>query len=552
MKKIFIICLGLVALISFLGRELNPLDLHFFKVHDNTQVARLSEFAFNLKNGVMPPRIAPHFSFNHGFPVFNYYAPFSYWIGGIMSLMVSPAIALKALLLLGLCVSFVSMFLFISSLFPLWTAFLSATIYSSSLWMAVEIFVRGNVGEVWFMALFPLALFFLTTPHTKTSVWYFIGGTITLAATLTVHNVLSLVSLLVFIILTLIIPKNRIAIMMLLIALLLSASFLVPALVENRLTYASSVASKTNYADHFLCPWQLWKAQNWSYGGSGVGCMNDDMSFQLGKPQSILGLLGLGLFLYGYFAKKKKIHPELSFFILIIGIGSAFLTVSYSKPLWDLLAPIMKVFQFPWRFIPFILFAISYFAAYVFMYIKSAKIQIALVLVTSTALFFLSGKFFSQPWKYSLGEYTSQFLTEKYIEGKAAYEIPEYFPRTGSYEVWRTYEKQNKKFYTNPLITLQDKPFYKEYKAVLETNTLPLHYFPVWHISVSGKEVEPRQFDSLGRPRIDAPIGSIITVSYRQTSVEMFATNLSLIGMVGLAILATNKKLWQKLRHINN
>lgn len=551
-KKIFIISLGLVAIFVFLGRELNPFDLHFFKVHDNTQVARLSEFAFNLKHGIIPPRIAPHFSFNHGFPVFNYYAPFSYWIGGIMSLAVSPAIALKALLLLGLCVSFISMFVFISSLFPVWTALLSAAVYSSSLWMAVEIFVRGNVGEVWFMALFPLALFFMTTPHAKTSVWYFIGGTITLAATLTVHNVLSLVSLLIFIVLLLIIPKNRMAIGMLLIALLLSASFLVPALVENRLTYASNVASKTDYADHFLCPWQLWKAQNWSYGGSGAGCLNDDMSFQLGKPQSILGLMGIVAFLYGYFTKRKKMHPGLSFFILVVGIGSTFLTLSYSKPLWDLLSPIMRVFQFPWRFIPLVLFAISYFAAFVFMHIKNIKIQSLLVIATSFCLFFLSGKFFSQPWKYSLGEYTSQFLTEKYIEGKAAYEIPEYFPRTGSYEVWRAYEKQNKKFYANPIVTLRDEPFHKEYKTTIETTTLPLHYFPVWHITVSGQQIQPSQFDPLGRPQIEAPIGSIITVTYRQTPVQMFATNLSLIGLVSLVLLATNKKLWQKLRHINN
>lgn len=544
--------LGIIALFAFLGRELNPLDLHFFKVHDNTQVARLSEFAFNLKNGVLPPRIAPHFSFNHGFPVFNYYAPFSYWIGGIMSLVVSPAIALKALLLLGLLLSFFSMFIFISSLFPVWTALLSASVYASSLWMAVEIFVRGNVGEVWFMALFPLALFFMTTPRTRNSVWFFIGGTLTVAAALTVHNVLSLVSLFIFIVLLFLIPKRKTAISMLILALLLSASFLFPALVENRLTYASSIASKTNYADHFLCPWQLWKAQNWSYGGSGIGCMNDDMSFQLGKPHIILGLLGLATFLYGFIMKRKRIYTQLSFYFLIIGVGSTFLTLPYSKLLWDLLAPIMKVFQFPWRFIPFILFAVSYFSAYVFLFIKNAKIQMSLVIIASLGLFFLSSKFFSQPWKYSLDEYTSQFLTEKYIEGKAAYEIPEYFPRTGSYEEWRTYERQNKKFFTNPLITLRDEPFYKQYKTVLKNTALPLHYFPVWHIDVSGKKMIPQHFDSLGRPQIVAPIGSIITVTYGQTAIQIFGTNLSLIGMVGLVLLGANKKLWQKLRHINN
>jgi hypothetical protein len=43
--------------------------------------------------------------------------------------------------------------------------------------MAVEIFVRGNVGEVWFMALFPLALFFIFHRHyQKSALFFFLGS----------------------------------------------------------------------------------------------------------------------------------------------------------------------------------------------------------------------------------------------------------------------------------------------------------------------------------------------------------------------------------------
>lgn len=552
MKKTLVLALFCGAILFFLGRELNPFNLRFFTVHDNTQVARLSEFAFNLKSGIIPPRIAPHFSFNYGIPVFNFYAPFSAWIGGILSLIMSPAIVLKILALCGLLVGFISMFLLVSSLFSFWPGILSATVYSSSLWMAVEIFIRGNVGEIWFMALFPLALFFISYPHKKISVWFYILGSLTIAATLTVHNVLSLISLIIFVGALFVIKEKKRVITMLLCGLLLSSSFLIPALLENNLTYASDIASKTKYTDHFLCTWQLWKAMKWSYGGSGIGCLNDDMSFQVGKPHIMLGVLGMIIFLYEFFKKRKIQNVLVSFFILAIGVFSAFLTLSYSKPIWDLLSPVMKVFQFPWRFLSFLLFSLSFFSAYVFSQIKIVKFQVIGVTICSLALLFLSGKFFTNPWQYSLGEYSEMFLTGKYIEKKAAYEIPEYFPRTGSYQAWRAAEKYGLDSNMDNILTLVNRPFYKQYKMMNETVVIPLHYFPVWNMQIGTMSITPTQFDTLGRPQIKAPIGSIITVTYRETPIETGANVLSGIGFIFLFLLVINKKIWKKLNHINN
>ncbi len=552
MKKILILALFCGAIFFFLGRELNPFNLRFFMVHDNTQVARLSEFAFNLKNGIFPPRIAPHFSFNYGVPVFNFYAPFSAWIGGVLSLAISPAIAFKILALGGLLVGFLSMFLLVSSLFSFWPGILSAIVYISSLWMAVEIFVRGNVGEIWFMALFPLTLFFITNTHKKTSVWFYISGCLAIAATLTVHNVLSLVSLVIFVGAIFVIKEKKRAIIMLLCGLLLSSSFLIPALLENHLTYANDIASKTKYADHFLCTWQLWRAVKWSYGGSGIGCLNDDMSFQVGKPHIILGVLGMIVFLYELFRKRKMQHTLLSFFVLTLGVFSAFLTLPYSKPIWDLFSPIMKVFQFPWRFLSFLLFSLSFFSAYAFSHIKILKFQTTVIVVCSLTLLFLSSKFFTNPWQYSLDEYTGMFLTEKYIEKKAAYEIPEYFPRTGSYQAWRASEKIGLESNIDNILTLVNRPFYKQYKMMNEDVVIPLHYFPIWNIAIDTTSIKPTQFDPLGRPQIKAPVGSIITVTYKETPIEMAGNILTVIGFVFLFLLAVNKKIWKKLNHINN
>ena len=307
MKKILIVCVALCAVIFFLGRDLNPLDPHLFTFHDNTQASRMQEFAVSLKNGIIPPRLAPDYSFKNGFPVFNFYAPLPYWIGGLFQLIdISSATSLKLVIFLGLLGSFIAFFLFASLYFGFWGGILGASVYSSSLWMAVEIFVRGNVGEIWFIALFPLVLYMLKKNDIGNKNWHFFLSTISLSCLFTVHNVLSLVSVACVLLFTLTLQNKKRAVLSIAVGLLLSSYFLVPALIESKLTYASEIASRTKYSDHFLCVWQLWKADKWSFGGSGNTCFNDDMSFQIGKIHLLLALGGIILFLFQFFRKKEK------------------------------------------------------------------------------------------------------------------------------------------------------------------------------------------------------------------------------------------------------
>jgi len=538
-----------MAVFFFLGRELNPLDPHLFSFHDNTQAARLQEFALNLKNGIIPPRLAPNFSFKHGFPVFNFYAPFAYWVGSFIHLIGVPsALSLKLLLFFGLFGSFVSFFLFITLFFGFWGGLLGATIYSSSLWMAVEIFVRGNIGEIWFMALFPLALYLLKKNDSNKSGFFFAITCICLSFLFTVHNVLSLVSVIFIVFFSLLLTHKKKALLSIVIGLLLASYFLVPALLENKLTYATEIASKTKYSDHFLCAWQLWKADRWSYGGSGTGCVNDDMSFQIGKVQLLLAVIGLGIFIHSLW---KKGNNNIPFFILGWTVFSAFLTLELSRPIWDLFSPVMSIFQFPWRFLPFVVFGTGFFASYIVHIFANKKMQILIVIVLSMGVLFISSKFFSKPWKYTTDEYRSMFLTEKYIGQKAAYEIPEYFPRTGDYKTWRMYDRSEIGFYTNTLSYKINTPFYKEITVDQEQITLPIHYFPFWEISINGKKTIPRYFDTLGRPIFSGlALPSIVEVRYNETPIEKTSNIITVITFITLITIITNKKIWKKMNAI--
>ena len=553
MKKVLIFALFVLAVSFFLGRELNPLDPHFFTVHDNTQVARIEQFAVNLKSGILPPRVAPDFSYGFGYPVFNFYAPLSYWMGGALALVVSAATALKTLFFLGVVLSFVTMFLFISARFDFWKGIMAGSLYASSLWMAVEVFVRGNVGEIWFIALLPLGFYFLLHPKINKKPLFLIGGVFVLAALFTVHNVLSLVTLPIMAIVAFFASSKKHAFLMIFLSLLLSAYFLVPALGESRLTYATEIASKTNYADHFLCSWQLWSADHWGFGGSGKGCFADDMSFQIGKPHIIIGLIGLVVFVYEwFFVKEKRRGGYFPFSILLLGSGMAFLTTYASQPVWDLFKQEVKVFQFPWRFLPFATFALSYFAAYSGDLVKNKTIRASILVLVSLALLVTSSKFFSRPWKYQLDEYTGMFLTKTYIQEKAAYEIPEYFPRVGSYDAWRNYKETALSAAYAPTTVSKDNSFMQTYRADNTVSVLPILYFPFWQITVNNHVVVPDRFDPIGRPIVQTTPGDTIQIRYQQTPIELIGDLLTMMTFISLGILYFYTPLWNNKHNSTN
>lgn len=545
-KKSIIFFLGLVAVFFFLGRELNPLNPHLFSFHDNTQAGRIQEFALNLQNGIIPPRLAPNFSFQHGLPIFNFYAPFTYWFGSFFHLAgISSAISLKLILFFGLIGAFVSFFLFGSLIFGFWGGILGASVYASSLWMAVEIFVRGNVGEIWFLALLPLSLFFMKKNDDGKKGWIFLVTGIVLSWLFTVHNVLSLISVPFIFFFSLTLRHEKKAMASLAFGLLIASYFLLPAALENRLTYANEIASRTKYEDHFLCAWQLWRADKWSYGGDGPGCVNDDMSFQIGKTQLIVAGMGLLVFLYSL--RKKRMFQILPWFIFGWTTLSALLTLSISQPIWDLLSPVMKLFQFPWRFLPFIVFGTGFFAAYISQATSHKKIQVPLVVLFSVLALYMSGKFFSRPWEYSTNEYNSMFLTNTYIQKKAAYEIPEYFPRSGDYDTWRTYNTSGIGFPLGPLKYIVNTPFHKVIQVNEKKITLPIHYFPFWTISINGTKIIPYYFDKLGRPVFSnlSPHSTII-VQYNETPIEKMGDIVTLATLGSLLFICFNKKTWKR------
>src|SRR5260370_36359340 len=55
-----------------------------FTMHDDEQVARLSQMYLVLSQGQFPPRWIPDLGFGFGYPLFNFYPPLVYYLGSVI------------------------------------------------------------------------------------------------------------------------------------------------------------------------------------------------------------------------------------------------------------------------------------------------------------------------------------------------------------------------------------------------------------------------------------------------------------------------------------
>jgi hypothetical protein len=599
-KDPFIVTIVCISVIAFLGRSLFPFTPGIFQGHDETQAGRIFDFAFNLRNGIFPPRMAPHFSYGLSYPIFNFYAPFAYWVTSLLHLtgMTIPD-ALKLSYISALIIGFVGMYALLKQFFSTAASLVGAVLYVSAHYFALEIFVRANISEVWFTALFPLALYFL---HNSKKYPYIVTA-VFLSFLFSVHNIFSLLSVGICLVYSLFTNNKKVNFFLIVAGLLISSYFLLPALTETKLTHAAEIAKKTNYQDHFLCLNQIWYSP-WGFGGSTKGCVEDGLSFQLGKPQILLGMFGILLWMYltiiNRFKKTKETTKgtggtregpqqgaaksehwwvrissdgirripliedvnEIKYFsfylfIFLLTLGSLFLTLPQSQFIWKTAEPILALFQFPWRFLLFIMFGLAFFGAYGLHHIKipyKAIVSILLIVI----ILFTKQKIFQRD-TISYDEFQKQYISQAYMHNRIAYLVPEYFPKHVDYAYL-------KKIETNPPEELKEHPIYpiatdKNAITGLISNEafaksvsvitnkpvrLNIHYFPYWSIYVNNQPYTPTKFDTLGRPVVDVPSQKVtnITMLYKQTQIQHIGNIISISALIGTLIISYIPVLW--------
>src|SRR3989338_8008808 len=84
----------------------------FFPMHYNAQVARVHEMKKAFLEGQFPVRWVADLGYGYGYPIFNFYSPLAYYVGGFFNILGFDALtATKIMIILGILLSGVFMYL---------------------------------------------------------------------------------------------------------------------------------------------------------------------------------------------------------------------------------------------------------------------------------------------------------------------------------------------------------------------------------------------------------------------------------------------------------
>ena len=358
--------LAVVVILSFFSwRPL--LVFGFFTFHDEQQVARLYEFAKALTARQFPVRWVPDLGFGLGYPLFNIYPPFVYYLGEIFHLLGFGYInSIKLVWFTALVGSAIAMYFLARKYFGRAGAIVASLFYLYAPYHAIDAYVRGALAELFSFVWLPLILLFANKPV--------ISG-IFLGLLMITHNLIFLPFVGFYILWS---RNIKNIIISMIVAFGLTTFFWLPALWEKQFTLVDDLLIKNlaSYKIHFVCLPQLWDSA-WGYGGSVAGCI-DGMSFKLGKLHILVAFAALVIAII----KRSKIIA----LCLVLFALSVFMTTEYSSFIWDRI-PQLWYLQFPWRFLEFAALFSSLLAGSVVVKKPIALILIPLLLFFNAKLF---------------------------------------------------------------------------------------------------------------------------------------------------------------------
>lgn len=334
-------------------------ELHIFRLHELSYLVRGGEFY---------PRWAPNFYHGYGYPIFNYYAPLTYYLALPLELLpsVDAVLASKAVLVAGMLLGGLGIYGYTRDLWGRGAGYVAAALYVYSPYLQyIDPHIRGALPEAFSFGIFPLALWALDRLRRRPSAGSWAAAGVLVAMTILSHN---LMGLFFFALLGVWLVwqgglvwwanHNRIAANpgsargdwaiigrlagAMAVGLGLAAFFWLPVFLErNAVSLNTLIGAGDNYdfRTHFLSLGELVGVSirpDW-------GATQSPFLFNLGVAQWLGGLLGGVMLMTG----RARQRGQLAFFAVASGVV-VFLMTSASQPIWEAI-PLLPFFQFPWR-----------------------------------------------------------------------------------------------------------------------------------------------------------------------------------------------------------
>lgn len=515
----------------------------FFPMHDDTQVARVAVMSNAIAEGQFPVRWVSDLGFGYGYPIYNFYGPLPYYVGSIFtSFGFSALIATKIMFGIGIILLGWTTFVLVASFWGPIAGLTAATLTLYAPYHAVQIYVRGAVGEFWASAFIPMILLgFLLAGSSKSRQSGVVLGSIGLSAVILSHTLSGFVAIISCIVFLFGYAVFRFIkrlswdrdvflayIMIVGLGLGLTAFFWLPAFVEMRFTsVAGQIGNTASFKDHFVCLSQFWNSP-WGFGGSIPGCI-DGLSFKLGKIHILLGLIGF------LFWNRLRKNAYKSLYLVAAGlvlVGIVFAT-SVSLPLWSIL-PQFAYIQYPWRFITIIELGLAIIAT-TFVLQKSQALSGVIAVCIIFFTIWNNAYLFAPQYGYPRADF--EFETQEELRYRVSKISDEYLPPallrpTSPTEVVFDTIDANGATVTK----VHDEATHAVYRVSSEqpiSVRINKAYFPGWKYWVNDGEVHPKIVNGL--PNIALPKGStLITIRFVDTPIRVVGNVLTLCFIIVL------------------
>jgi len=540
-KKLSKSNLFFVAIILFASvlASLPLLRADFFHFSDEPHIANLYQMVRALGSGQIPPRWAPDMSYEFGYPLFNFYYVLPFYIASAFYLLGGSLIlSLKLTFLLTIPLSGLFMFLWLKKHTDSWTATVGSVVYIFSPYRAVDLYVRGAIGEAVAFVFFPLIMWAIFKVFEKIRLRYvsllaLISGLFFLS-----HNLAPIIFLPFALIYALVLGYNfksfRNFVRVLLGVILgfgLASFFVVPAFVEKSLL---NTQTPFNYWDHFPFIKQLIYSP-FRYGASNPG-MGDDISFQL-------GIINIVLFFASLFFIRKATKTIKRLYLVFAASFAAclFLMNIRSTFLWEAFS-LSAYIQFPWRILMLTTFLTSSLVIFWKVHSEFLKYLAALLIILTVAINF---SYFKPSEYYNPDD--NYFLTRFFARDTAnAITNPQYSNYSEDYlllPIWVTkrpsFVPVNK--FSSETIDIKaintkspvDYSVEVEGDGLLEFYT---YYFPGWYAKIDDKPAKIEILKPYGNIGVNVSDGQLkVDVYWQETLLRKVSDAVSVLS--GIVIL---------------
>jgi len=346
---------------------------------------RLHQLVLALRDGGFPVRWMPDAAYGLGYPLFNFYASFPYYVAALLSLLGGGyTAALKLTQILGMLAASAAMYGFVRrATRDEAAALLSAAAYTYAPFHLVNVYVRGDsLSEFWAFVFYPLISWALLSLRERPSAGRLASLALAYACLMLTHNISAMIftPFVVLYGLTLLLGQetSRLHFLSLCLAagalgLALSAWFWVPALLERgRVQLQEMATGYFHFSEHFrwadLVQWRAY----FDYTIDG-----HHTPFSMGLGQALLAVGGVVVILIWWWKRRRpEIQSVSGSLVLLI---TTWMITPLSRVVWENV-PLLQLTQFPWRFLSVQAFGAAWVAGFLVLRLDRRRQWIALVL----------------------------------------------------------------------------------------------------------------------------------------------------------------------------